>query len=122
MIRFIWIVYNVSLKGDYPIVIASDASNVHVDGWDGEEGLKEGEEKKKNKKKKMDKESGVARGIDFHQVYILDYPLNIDRLLTNLRSPTWSTSTSLRISSRTSTEWEGEIVEDLLPLNILEKT
>ncbi|KAF8381387.1 hypothetical protein PRIPAC_70529, partial [Pristionchus pacificus] len=68
-------------KGDYPIVIASDASNVHVDGWDGEEGLKEGEEKKKNKKKKMDKESGVARGIDFHQisnVINFDFPKNLE--------------------------------------------
>lgn len=85
MINFARIDLNVCLKGDYPIVIASDASNVHVDGWDGEEGLKEGEEKKKNKKKKMDKESGVARGIDFHQVDIITFTLY---LLPTFRSPT----------------------------------
>ncbi|GMT04035.1 hypothetical protein PENTCL1PPCAC_26209, partial [Pristionchus entomophagus] len=65
-------------KGDFPIVIASDASNVHVDGWDGEEDQKE---KKKDKKKKMDKESGVARGIDFHQVANVinfDFPKNLE--------------------------------------------
>ncbi|GMR32747.1 hypothetical protein PMAYCL1PPCAC_02942, partial [Pristionchus mayeri] len=65
-------------KGDFPIVIASDASNVHVDGWDGEE---EPKEKKRDKKKKMDKESGVARGIDFHQVSNVinfDFPKNLE--------------------------------------------
>ncbi|GMT32193.1 hypothetical protein PFISCL1PPCAC_23490, partial [Pristionchus fissidentatus] len=66
-------------KGDYPIVIASDASNVHVDGWDGEE--EETKEKKKDRNRKMDKESGVARGIDFHQVSNVvnfDFPKNLE--------------------------------------------
>lgn len=70
-------------EGKYPYIIASDTNDLIPEGEeDGEEPKKKKTKKQKlAKKKNMDKESGVARGIDFHfvsNVINFDFPPNTD--------------------------------------------
>ena len=75
-------------QGIYDVIVASDEKFLDEDfggagggGGGGSKGLKKRDHDKERSKRKKDKESGVARGIDFQyvsNVINFDFPLDVD--------------------------------------------
>jgi ATP-dependent RNA helicase DDX56/DBP9 len=68
-------------NGHYDYVIASDHADLATSTTSADDAIVDTNIKKKPKRRKIDKESGVSRGIDFHHVANVinfDFPPTVD--------------------------------------------
>lgn len=119
-------------QGLYPLVIAADDSVLNSDAVkeeekeDEEESKKkkaEDDQKKKKRRNRSDKESGVARGVDFQQVANVvnfDFPTSLESYIHRVgrTARAWNEGTALSFATEEEEEKLSEVrdaVGDLKP-------